>query len=46
VLLSGRRIYRRVRTARAAAAAETTAPVDSVAALVGGHSEQREPGEQ
>jgi hypothetical protein len=46
VLLSGRRIYRRVRAARAAAATETTAPLDSVAALVGGHSEQREPGEQ
>jgi Family of unknown function (DUF6049) len=46
VLLSGRRIYRRVRAARAAAATEATAPLGSVAALVGGHSEQREPGEQ
>jgi hypothetical protein len=51
VLLSGRRIYRRVRAAGAAAAAEPVDPATSVAALVGAapadeHSEQREPGEQ
>jgi hypothetical protein len=53
VLLSGRRIYRRVRAARAAAAAGSSAPADSVATLVGvaaadaaARSEQREPGEQ
>jgi Family of unknown function (DUF6049) len=52
VLLSGRRIYRRVRAAHAAAATETSAPDGSVAALVGvaaepaAHGEQREPGEQ
>jgi hypothetical protein len=52
VLLSGRRIYRRVRAARAAAATGSSAPAGSVAALVGvaadavAHSEQREPGEQ
>ncbi len=52
VLLSGRRIYRRVRAARAAAAAEPTDPATPAGTVLVGappadvHSEQREPGEQ
>jgi hypothetical protein len=52
VLLSGRRIYRRVRAARAAAAAEPTDPAAPAGTVLVGappadvRSEQREPGEQ
>jgi hypothetical protein len=52
VLLSGRRIYRRVRAAHAAAAAAPTDPATSAGTVLVGaapadeHSEQREPGEQ